>query len=104
MIASASESLEYEFVATYDRKVHAAASAALAASKYVALRRLCCRVREGVVEISGTVGSFYLKQLAQAAVLQLNPATTVLNLVEVNGESSVLIATGCNPPNIDCGR
>jgi hypothetical protein len=66
-----------------DRQIHAAVSAALAASKYIPLRQLNCRVADGVVEISGAVSSFYLKQLAQAAVLQLHRAGTVRNLVEV---------------------
>jgi hypothetical protein len=69
-----------------DRKLRAAAIEALANSRYGALRRLDCRVLGGVVEISGTVSSFYLKQLAQTAVLELGTAGTVRNLVEVRGE------------------
>ncbi len=70
-----------------DRKLCAAASEALAKSRYLALRRLDCRVLGGVVEISGTVSSFYLKQLAQAAVLELGSSGKVRNLVEVRGEA-----------------
>jgi len=66
-----------------DRQLHTAAMAALAASKYVPLRRLQCQVHQGVVEITGSVSSFYLKQLAQAAVLQVDAAGDVRNLVEV---------------------
>ena len=74
-----------------DRQLHAAVSTALATSKYIPLRQLGCRVADGVVEISGTVSSFYLKQLAQAAVLQLHGDRPVRNLVEVTGETAGLI-------------
>jgi hypothetical protein len=83
--------------ATHDRQLHAAAMAELSNSKYGALRHLSCRVFEGVVEISGTVSSFYLKQLAQAAVLKLYPSAVVRNLVEVSGETPVLVASTCEP-------
>jgi hypothetical protein len=69
-----------------DRQIHAAVSEAFAASKYIPLRQLNCRVANGIVEILGTVSSFYLKQLAQAAVLRIN-AAGVRNLVQVSGES-----------------
>ncbi|MGD9723166.1 MAG: BON domain-containing protein [Pirellulales bacterium] len=82
-------------VACYDRQVHHAATAALGASKYSALRQLRCTVSDGVVEISGTVPSFYLKQLAQAAVMQLGNVDSVRNLVTVSGESPVLVSTEC---------
>ena len=76
--------LEIESLTVGDHEIHAAVSAAFAASKYIPLRQLNCRVAKGIVEISGTVSSFYLKQLAQAAVLRIN-AAGVLNLVQVSG-------------------
>ena len=86
MIAIAVQPAEYEFVDFCDRQIHAAAATALATSKYAALHKLECRVSEGVVEITGSVPSFYLKQLAQAAVLQLYPSSVVRNLVRVSGD------------------
>lgn len=74
-----------------DHQIHAAVSAAFAASQYFPLRQLNCRVADGVVEIWGTVSSFYLKQLAQAAVLQIK-AAGVRNLVQVSG-ASIALAT-----------
>jgi osmotically-inducible protein OsmY len=88
----------FEFPVVEDRQIHAATTAALSKSRYAALRSLDCQVAEGVVQISGTVPSFYLKQLAQAAVLHLYPDAHVRNLVEVNGESSVFVATNCDRP------
>jgi len=95
MIATARESQELEVVAHRDRQIYVAAREVLSSSKYGALRSLNCSVHEGVVEISGTVSTFYLKQLAQTAMMQLN--SQVRNLVEVNGETPVIIATTCQP-------
>jgi hypothetical protein len=50
------------------------------------------------VEIWGTVSSFYLKQLAQAAVLQIS-AGGVRNLVQVRGESIALATLRRNSPD-----
>ena len=97
MIATARESQELEVVAHRDRQIYVAAREVLSSSKYGALRSLNCSVHEGVVEISGTVSTFYLKQLAQTAMMQLNPSGHVRNLVEVNGETPVIIATNCQP-------
>jgi BON domain len=95
MIATAIESTEPGSAASSDLRTQAAVAEALASSQYAALRRLDCRVTDGVVEISGIVSSYYLKQLAQAAVLQLHQARSVRNLVEVEGETSILVATHC---------
>jgi osmotically-inducible protein OsmY len=101
MIVVAGQSTQCLIVTRYDRKLYHAAVAALAASKYAALRRLNCSVSAGVVEISGTVSSFYLKQLAQAAVMQLDAVDGVRNLVEVSGESPVVVATHCGAVESD---
>ncbi len=97
MIASPRFAPQREFVSDRDRELHAAATELLAMSKYNALRRLSCRVHGGVVEISGNVATFYLKQLAQAAMLRLQPAGRVRNLVEVTRETPVMVATNCSP-------
>lgn len=97
MIAIANELAAEELRAvTHDRQVQAAATAALGSSKYNALRKLKCRVCEGVVEISGTVASFYLKQLAQTLVMHMEGVAGIRNLVEVSGEPAVLVATSCS--------
>jgi osmotically-inducible protein OsmY len=83
MIASANPALSDLAPPQLARHLADSVETALAASKYVSLRKLQCRADQGVVEISGTVPSFYLKQLAQAAVQQLHPGATVRNLVEV---------------------
>jgi osmotically-inducible protein OsmY len=50
---------------------------------YAALRRIDCRVDDGVVELSGTVPSFYCKQIAQTAVLSLKHVRRVENCLRV---------------------
>ncbi len=96
MIVVARQPTELLVITRYDRSIYNAAVSALAGSKYASLRRLNCSVCEGVVEISGTVSSFYLKQLAQAAVMQLEEVCRVRNLVQVSGESPVVVATSCS--------
>jgi hypothetical protein len=98
MIAIPTELIDCDNDYHVAQELHDAASTALASSKYGPLRKLRCRVFEGVVEITGSVPSFYLKALAQAAVLQLYPSGAVRNLVRVSGESSIFVATSCEEP------
>lgn len=86
MIALSRHARPFGPVAEGDRRMYAAALEVLSKSNYGALRQLSCRVDCGVVEISGTVPNFYLKQLAQEAVLRLEP-DSVRNLIEVRGHS-----------------
>jgi osmotically-inducible protein OsmY len=55
----------------------------LKASSYRPLAALACRVDRGVVELAGVVPTFYLKQLAQEAVLRLDHVKQVKNRVQV---------------------
>jgi osmotically-inducible protein OsmY len=59
---------------------------ALRGSGYTALHCLSCSVLDGHVEISGAVPSFYMKQMAQVAVMQLEGADGVQNLIEVRDQ------------------
>jgi hypothetical protein len=86
MIALPPHARVFHPVSEGDRRMHAAAVEVLSKSHYGALRQLNCRVTSGVVEISGTVPNFYLKQLAQEAVLRLEPGS-VRNLIEVRGQA-----------------
>jgi osmotically-inducible protein OsmY len=55
----------------------------LHSSAYEQLRKLQCEVNDGVVTLSGAVQSFYLKQMAQEAVIRLDRVRNVINRVEV---------------------
>ncbi len=83
MIAPAHSSPSPSSALMFDRLLHAAATEVLANSKYTPIRQLTCQVAQGVVELAGTVPSFYLKQLAQAALLQLEPSCQIHNRVVV---------------------
>jgi osmotically-inducible protein OsmY len=55
----------------------------LKSSGYAQLRSLECDVEDGVVELSGCVPSFYLKQMAQVVVMRLSTVKEVRNQVLV---------------------
>jgi osmotically-inducible protein OsmY len=50
---------------------------------YAPLRCIQCDVSDGVVELTGSVPSFYVKQLAQAAVLRLGHIRGIKNRLRV---------------------
>ncbi len=85
MIARADQYAGRDLVVARDIQIRASVLDALKSMPYAALRHLKCRVSEGTAEITGTVPTFYMKQLAQAAVLQLSGVRLVRNLIEVTG-------------------
>jgi osmotically-inducible protein OsmY len=66
-----------------DRLIREKVDRALIDSGYAPLRSIHFDVFEGVVELSGCVPSFYVKQLAQAAVLRLEQIRGVRNRLRV---------------------
>ena len=52
-------------------------------SPYLAIRQIECSYEDGVLTISGSVPSYYLKQLAQAAVLDLQGVDRLSNCLNV---------------------
>jgi hypothetical protein len=76
--------MECELFSERDRRIQSAAAEALSSSSYAAVRKLTCRVSGGELEVFGTVPSFYLKQLAQTALLNLG-FSVVLDRIEVEG-------------------
>ena len=78
-----------------DDGLRTAALKLLQSSGFAALRRLRCEVTEAVVTVHGVVPSYYLKQIAQTAILRLHGIRSVRNLVEVrqgNHPPPVLVA------------
>jgi len=57
--------------------------AVLRKSSYLAVRRLSCDYHEGVLTIRGRVATFYLKQVAQSLLVNLEGVEEINNLVEV---------------------
>jgi osmotically-inducible protein OsmY len=59
------------------------AHARLRRSGYLALRDLRCEVASGVLHLRGRVPSYYLKQMAQSIVDEVDGVVQVFNFVEV---------------------
>jgi hypothetical protein len=66
-----------------DRTLQADVFMRLHATGFAALRSIDCRVRNGVVELSGDVPSFYCKQIAQSVVLPLEQVRGIRNHLRV---------------------
>jgi hypothetical protein len=59
------------------------AAHALKKSSHPALRMLCVEGMEGNLVISGKVGSYYLKQLAQETIMSVREGMQLVNKVDV---------------------
>ena len=57
-------------------------------SAYLDLRFVSCQFRDGVVTLSGHVPTYYLKQVAQTVVGQLEQIDQVVNNLDVSGDLS----------------
>ena len=72
-----------------DDTVHTRALAALAMSPFYELRELQVEQRDDVLSISGSVSSFYHKQLAQEAVRSVCADIKVINSIRVASEEDI---------------
>lgn len=63
--------------------VEARAASRLRRSPYGELRHVACRFHEGILCLRGRVSSYYLKQIAQTLVLELDNVEAVNNQLEV---------------------
>jgi osmotically-inducible protein OsmY len=64
------------------------ARARLLGNAYLALRNVSCDYERGVLTLRGSLPSYYLKQVAQAAVCSLDGVGRVVNEIEVGPEIS----------------
>ena len=62
-------------------------TACLQASPYLAVRMLWCELKQGVLFLRGNVDSFYLKQVAQEAVVCVKGTTRLVNEIVVAREA-----------------
>jgi hypothetical protein len=60
-------------------------------SGYLALREIGCEVHGGIVRLRGHLPTYYLKQVAQAIVADIEGVRQVINQIEVG-------APACRPP------
>jgi osmotically-inducible protein OsmY len=63
---------------------------ALAQSGYPDLRRLQCECQQGIVQLQGTVGSYFLKQMAQATAARIDGVKRIDNRLRVEASTLVI--------------
>jgi osmotically-inducible protein OsmY len=59
------------------------AERALRSSPYLALRNVACECRDGVLTLRGCLPTYYLKQVAQAVVANVDGVRQVVNEIQV---------------------
>jgi osmotically-inducible protein OsmY len=55
-------------------------------SRYLALRKIGCEASDGVLTLRGCVNSYYLKQIAQMSVADLDGVKGIVNEIEVKAD------------------
>ncbi len=55
----------------------------LRSNSYLALRNISCEFREGVLTLRGRLPSYYLKQVAQNLVAELDSVHTLINAIDI---------------------
>lgn len=71
-------------LATEDERLIAAlAEQRLRSARYADFRRVTCRFADGALTLTGVVASFYLKQVAQATVRQIEEVSHIENFIRV---------------------
>src|SRR5512135_849445 len=66
-----------------ERRIQEAAEGHLRRSGYLALRDIGCTCREGVVTLRGCLPTYYLKQIAQHLVAEIEGVRGIINQIEV---------------------
>jgi osmotically-inducible protein OsmY len=90
MIGTATAEHGFPFVCESRRReyVHNDVESRLRRSGYLALRDVTCEVQAGIARLRGRLPSYYLKQMAQAIVADVEGVRRVVNLIEVVVPSS----------------
>jgi CheY-like chemotaxis protein len=85
--------------ASDERKPHIlqAAEARLRGNPFLARKNVSCAYSQGVLTLRGSLSSYYLKQLAQDAVGQVEGVEHINNLIQVIAPPHLEIATGDAP-------
>jgi osmotically-inducible protein OsmY len=63
------------------------AESRLRGNSYLALKNVSCDYRDGVLTLRGCLPTYYLKQMAQAAVARIDGVERVINEIEVMAPS-----------------
>jgi osmotically-inducible protein OsmY len=59
------------------------AESCLRCNSYLALQNVCCEYRDGILTLRGRLPTYYLKQMAQAAVARVEGLGRIVNEIEV---------------------
>ena len=70
------------------QEISKVATARLRQSPYAEIRNVQCHFGDGVLTLQGQLRSFYQKQLAQAAVANVQGVTTIVNRTRVRAVAS----------------
>jgi osmotically-inducible protein OsmY len=76
------------------QEVLARAESRLRCNSYLALKNVTCEAREGALVLRGCLPSYYLKQMAQTAVAQVQGARRIVNEIEVVVPSQIAYSPG----------
>ncbi len=77
--------------ADVDAAIEAAARQQFSKSSYPGLRGVRCNAKQGVLKLTGSVGSFYLKQVAIGTARRLKGVHAVLDEIVVDGAANFLV-------------
>ena len=69
----------------------------LRSNAYLALKNITCEFRQGTLVLRGQLPTYYLKQVASAAVADLDGVEQVINQIEVVSSPRILIPTFLSP-------
>ncbi len=76
------------------RAIEADAKERLCACGYCEMRRVSCEYRKGALILCGRVSSYYMKQIAQSAVLGVHGVDAIDNQVQVDPQTGVVRTDG----------
>jgi hypothetical protein len=96
VIASRNPALDREAPPSRRTTIDREAECRLRRSGYLALRDVSCDVRAGVVRLRGRLPTYYLKQVAQAVVAEVEGVRRIINLIDV--------VASAGRPGIGCER
>lgn len=73
---------------SFDGKLQAKAEAVLSTCPYREVQKINCVLRNGVMFLRGQVSSFYLKQIAQTIMMNIQGVRQVVNAIQVRSTAA----------------
>jgi osmotically-inducible protein OsmY len=85
MVALRNREIEQSQASDQRLSVRELAERCLGSNPYLALKNITCEVTQGTLTLRGCLPSYYLKQIAQAAVARIDGVERIDNQIEVIG-------------------